>query len=57
MIESSDGPLDVTQQGVVSLYGREITAVRLADGRIAATLNSLCDALQLAPQSQAHTLR
>jgi hypothetical protein len=45
------------EQATVTFYDRPIVAVRLPDGRIAAVLNTLCEALQLAPQSQVRRIR
>ncbi len=46
-----------TRQEVVPLFDRFIVAVSLPDGRIAATLASLCDALGLTQNSQARRIR
>ena len=46
-----------TRQEVVRLFDRFIVAVSLSDGRIAATLASLCDALGLTQNSQARRIR
>ena len=45
------------EQAVVPFYDRTIIAVRLPDGRIAAVLSFLCDALQLATVGQARRIR
>jgi hypothetical protein len=45
------------EQQVVSLFGREIIAVRLPDGRIAAVVNSMCEALGLARTGQHERIR
>src|SRR5690348_3028205 len=42
---------------LVAFYGREIVAVRLADGRIAAVFSALCDAIQLERKSQTDRIR
>ena len=44
-------------QATVTFYGQQIIAVRLPNGRIAATLGSLCAALQLQTQGQARRIR
>lgn len=46
-----------TRQEVVPLFDRFIVAVSLPDGRIAATLTSLCDALGLTQPSQSRRIR
>jgi hypothetical protein len=46
-----------TRQEVVPLFDRFIVAVSLPDGRIAATLASLCDALGLTQPSQSRRIR
>src|SRR5690348_9384688 len=46
-----------TRQEVVSLFDRHIVAVSLPDGRIAATLARLCDALGLTQNSQVRRIR
>lgn len=46
-----------TRQEVVTLFDRFIVAVSLPDGRIAATLASLCDALGLTQNSQVRRIR
>lgn len=46
-----------TRQEVVPLFDRFIVAVSLPDGRIAATLTSLCESLGLAPNRQARRIR
>jgi hypothetical protein len=45
------------EQATVALYGRDIIAVRLPDGRIAAVLSTMCEALQIATESQARRIR
>jgi antirepressor protein len=45
------------EQAAVSFYGRDIIAVRLADGRIAAALRTMCDALQLDRPGQLRRIR
>jgi hypothetical protein len=45
------------EQAMVPFYDREIVAVRLPDGRIAAVLASMCDALQLLTRGQARRIR
>jgi hypothetical protein len=45
------------EQAVVPFYDRAIIAVRLPDGRIAAVLSFLCDALRLAAVGQARRIR
>lgn len=49
--------LEPVEQDTVGFYGHPIIAVRLPDGRIAAGLTSLCQALQLAPGPQARRIR
>lgn len=46
-----------TRQEVVPLFDRFIIAVSLPDGRIAATLSSLCESLGLAANRQARRIR
>lgn len=46
-----------TRQEVVPLFDKSIVAVSLPDGRIAATLASLCDALGLTQNSQVRRIR
>jgi len=56
----TDGQSDVlipTEQATVMFYDREIVAVRSPDGRIAAVLASMCDALQLLTRGQARRIR
>jgi antirepressor protein len=45
------------EQDTVPFYGRQIIAVRLPDGRIAASLRNMCDALQLDRPSQMRRIR
>jgi len=45
------------RQESVTLLGAEVIAVQLPDGRIGATLASLCEALSLHPASQARRIR
>ncbi len=52
-----DSPVQPTRQEVISLFDSFIVAVSLPDGRIAATLGSLCDALGLAQNSQSRRIR
>jgi hypothetical protein len=54
---TSDAPLLPTRQELVPFYDGVIVAVLLPDGRIAATLASLCDRLGLAPNRQARRIR
>lgn len=46
-----------TRQEVVALFDRVIVAVSLPDGRIAATLTSLCESLGLTQPSQSRRIR
>lgn len=52
-----DSPVQPTRQEVISLFDSYIVAVSLPDGRIGATLGSLCDALGLAQNSQSRRIR
>ncbi len=45
------------EQAAVPFYGRELVAVRLADGRIAAVLRWLCEGMQLHPDAQVRRIR
>ncbi len=45
------------EQVIVRFYDRDILAVRLPDGRIAAVLSTLCDALQLNRPGQLQRIR
>jgi P22_AR N-terminal domain len=49
--------LILIEQATVSFYGRDIIAVRLADGRIAAALRTMCEALQLDHPGQVRRIR
>ncbi|WIG59489.1 MAG: hypothetical protein OJF49_002236 [Ktedonobacterales bacterium] len=44
------------EQTLVSFHERHIVAVRLSDGRVAAVLSSLCDALQMLTRGQARRI-
>ena len=44
---ASERAIVPVKQATIRFYDREIIAVRLPDGRIAAALRSMCDALQL----------
>jgi hypothetical protein len=57
MPESEREVIIPVEQAVVPFYDRTIIAVRLPDGRIAAVLSFLCDALQLAAVGQARRIR
>jgi hypothetical protein len=57
MADSEREPLVPTDQATVPFYDREIVAVRLPDGRIAAVLASMCDVLQLLTRGQARRIR
>ena len=52
-----DAPVQPTRQEVISLFDNIIVAVSLPDGRIGATLGSLCDALGLSQNSQSRRIR
>ena len=52
-----DSPVQPTRQEVISLFDSYIVAVLLPDGRIGATLASLCDALNLVQNSQSRRIR
>lgn len=54
--DNSDSIVPIRQE-VVRLFDRLIVAVSLPDGRIAATLASLCDALGLTQPSQSRRIR
>ncbi len=54
ILEQGQPPIE---QATVSFYGRDIIAVRLADGRIAAVFSALCDAVQLERKSQTDRIR
>src|SRR5689334_4125702 len=45
------------EQDTVPFYDRQIIAARLPDGRIAASLRNMCDALQLERYSQVRRIR
>ena len=49
--------LEPIQQDTVQFYGQAILAARFADGRIAASVRAMCDALQLNRQSQMRRIR
>src|SRR6185312_5225259 len=49
--------LSPAQQDTVMFYGHEIIAVRLADGRIAASLRNMCEALQVDRYGQVRRIR
>jgi hypothetical protein len=49
--------LTPTEQDSVPFYGRELLAVRLADGRIAAVLRWMCEALGVGIQQQMRHIR
>ncbi len=55
--EASEQALVPAEQATIRFYDREIIAVRLPDGRIAAALRSMCDALQLERYSQVRRIR
>lgn len=55
-VESND-PIVPTRQEIVPLFDRFIVAVALPDGRIAATLASLCESLGLTQPSQSRRIR
>ena len=52
-----DSPVQPTRQEVISLFDSFIVAVSLPDGRIGATLASLCNALGLSHPSQSRRIR
>lgn len=52
-----DSPVQPTRQEVISLFDSFIVAVSLPDGRVGATLASLCDALGLTQPSQSRRIR
>jgi hypothetical protein len=52
-----DSPVQPTRQEVVPLFDSFVVAVSLPDGRIGATLTSLCDALGLTQPSQSRRIR
>jgi hypothetical protein len=54
---STDASITPTRQDIVTLFDAPIVAVLLPDGRIGATLASLCDALGLTQNSQARRIR
>lgn len=56
-IAMDDSPVQPTRQEVISLFDSFIVAVSLPDGRIGATLASLCDALGLTQPSQSRRIR
>jgi hypothetical protein len=56
-IAMDDSPVQPTRQEVISLFDSFIVAVSLPDGRIGATLGSLCDALGLVQNSQSRRIR
>jgi len=45
------------EQAIIHFYDHDIIAVRLPDGRIAAALNGLCDAVQLDRWGQTERIR
>src|SRR5258708_33331038 len=55
--EASEQAMVPAEQATIRFYDREIIAVRLPDGRIAAALRSMCDALQLERYSQVRRIR
>lgn len=52
-----NSPVQPTRQEVISLFDTFVVAVSLPDGRIGATLASLCDALELTQPSQSRRIR
>ncbi len=60
-MDSDDKPtqqaLILIEQVTVPFYGRELVAVRLADGRIAAVLRWVCEGMQLHPDAQVRRIR
>ncbi len=56
-IAMDDSPVQPTRQEVISLFDSFIVAVSLPDGRVGATLASLCDALGLTQPSQSRRIR
>jgi hypothetical protein len=54
---ASERAIVPAEQATIRFYGCEIIAVRLPDGRIAAALRSMCDALQLERYSQVRRIR
>src|SRR6476469_4716657 len=57
MNDQEPPPILPTRQEVVSLLGTGIVAVLLPDGRVGATLMSLCEALGLTFPSQSRRIR
>lgn len=57
MADESERVLVPAEQASIRFYDREIIAVRLPDGRIAAAVRSMCDALQLERFSQVRRIR
>src|SRR5689334_3252186 len=54
--EQGDILIPIEQANII-FYDQEIVAVRLPDGRIAAALASMCDALRLLTRGQARRIR
>jgi hypothetical protein len=60
MPDESTPPAEVlvpVEQAAVPFYGRDLVAVRLPDGRIAAVLRWLCEGMQLDIQAQVRRIR
>ena len=57
MADEQEQAILPVEQDTVPFYDRQIIAARLPDGRIAASLRNMCDALQLERQGQVRRIR